>query len=569
MGYAPVTSEPRRVRRGWRPIIPAASAVMCVCLVVVTGGSARPSAFPSMDRQSADVAGAIKTVVAGNPQLAALYAGEAFAPLWVDATSRPTRDAGDALALLAGAARDGLDPDDYRADALERSAAALGATPAPQAAAVAAFDTGLSTGLLLYLRQLHMGRFDPRTIGFRMSAPADEHDFAALLRSALAAHRIAETATGLTPPLALYRGLRGMLARYRSLGADPTFEAVPLSAASVHPGERYAGLRGMHRLLLALGDVPADAPAPAEPSAYDGALVEGVKRFQIRHGLQADGVIGKATQAALRVPLSLRARQIELALERLRWLPHIGDERLLLVNIPMFQLWAWDSIPPIGAPTFGMGVIVGRALNTQTPVFAEEMRYLIFRPYWNVPSSILRKEILPALARDRDYLRRQDMEIVSGPGDDARPVAMNEETMAGLRRGALRLRQRPGPKNSLGLVKFVFPNDLDVYMHGTPAPQLFDRARRDFSHGCVRVEDPIALARWALQDQPQWTQDRILDAMHATASQRVNLTRPIQVILFYVTAEVIPEEGTVRFAEDIYGHDARLDHALAKRQPSQ
>jgi murein L,D-transpeptidase YcbB/YkuD len=216
-----------------------------------------------------------------------------------------------------------------------------------------------------------------------------------------------------------------------------------------------------------------------------------------------------------------------------------------------------------------MGVIVGRALNTQTPVFAEEMRYLIFRPYWNVPSSILRKEILPTLARDPDYLRRQDMEIVSGPGDDARPVAMSEESMAGLRRGTLRVRQRPGPKNSLGLVKFVFPNDLDVYMHGTPTPQLFGRARRDFSHGCVRVEDPIALAQWALQDQPQWTRDRILDAMHATGSQRVSLTRPIQVILFYVTAVVMPEDGTIRFAEDIYGHDAKLDRALAKRQPSQ
>ncbi len=542
---------------------------MCVCLLVSTSGSSHSSAFPTTERPNADVADAIRTAVVGNPQLTALYASEAFAPLWVDATSRPTRDARDALALLAGAARDGLDPDDYRAEALERSAAALGAAPAPEAAAVAAFDTGLSAGLLLYLRQLHMGRIDPRAIGFRMAVPADEHDFAAIVRSARAAHRITETAAGLAPPLTLYRGLRGMLARYRSLAADPTLEAVPLSAASVHPGERYAGLGALHRLLLALGDVPADVPAPAELSAYDGALVEGVKRFQIRHGLQADGMIGKGTQAALRVPLSLRARQIELALERLRWLPHIGNERLLLVNIPMFQLWAWDAIPPILAPAFGMGVIVGRALNTQTPVFAEEMRYLIFRPHWNVPPSILRKEILPTLARDPDYLRRQDMEIVSGPGDDARPVAMSEESMAGLRQGTLRLRQRPGPKNSLGLVKFVFPNDLDVYMHGTPAPQLFGRARRDFSHGCVRVEDPVALAQWALQDQPQWTRDRILDAMHATGSQRVSLTRPIQVILFYVTAVVMPEDGTIRFAEDIYGHDARLDRALATRQPSQ
>jgi murein L,D-transpeptidase YcbB/YkuD len=296
--------------------------------------------------------------------------------------------------------------------------------------------------------------------------------------------------------------------------------------------------------------------------------VEGVRRFQIRHGLEPDGVLGKGTQAALRVPVAWRVRQIELALERLRWLPDFGARRLVAINIPMFRLWAWDSVPN-DAPTLAMDVIVGRALSTQTPVFDEEMREVIFRPYWNVPGSILRNEILPLLERDPDYLRRQNMEIVRGPGDNAQQVETAADNLGLLRQGRLRVRQRPGPHNALGLVKFVFPNQENVYMHGTPAQTLFSRSRRDFSHGCVRVENPVALAEWALKENPEWTRDRIVSAMAATQSARVRLPRPIQVILFYTTAMVMPEDGTIHFADDIYRHDARLDRALAHSNPSQ
>lgn len=252
-------------------------------------------------------------------------------------------------------------------------------------------------------------------------------------------------------------------------------------------------------------------------------------------------------------------------MERLRWLPHPGDERFVGVNIPMFRLWAWDSIPPDGSPTFDTAVIVGRALRTQTPVFVEEMTSVIFRPYWNIPPSILRNEILPALRRDPDYLRRQNMEIVSGAGDDAAVVRATPDALDRLGRGTLRIRQRPGADNALGLVKFVFPNDENVYMHGTPAPQLFGRNRRDFSHGCVRVQDPVALAEWVLKDRPEWTHDRILSAMNGSETVRVDLPGPIRVILFYVTAVVMPEDGAVHFAEDIYSHDTRLARALAGR----
>jgi murein L,D-transpeptidase YcbB/YkuD len=336
-------------------------------------------------------------------------------------------------------------------------------------------------------------------------------------------------------------------------------------ARVVRPGDALPQASALVRLLTALGDLPGETPASAEPSVYAGPVVNAVKRFQVRHELDADGIIGARTEAALRVPLAWRVRQIELALERLRWLPHLNQDRFLAVNIPMFRLWVWDSIPPNGAPSFGMDVIVGRGLNRQTPVFVEEMEYLVFRPYWNVPLSIVRGEILPAIRRTPGYLQRHDMEIVAGQSDAAPIVPSTDANIAQLRDGTLRLRQRPGPENSLGLVKFVFPNDSNVYLHGTPAMELFSHARRDFSHGCMRVGDPVGFAEWVLAAQPEWDREAILAAMNGPASRRVDLPRPIQVIVFYLTAALTIDDGSVQFAEDIYGHDARLDQYLTRR----
>ncbi|HEX7382965.1 MAG TPA: L,D-transpeptidase family protein, partial [Burkholderiaceae bacterium] len=463
-------------------------------------------------------------------------------PLWTDAAA-----ARAARALLAAAADDGLDPADYAV------------SPAADAAGQ---DSALTRAVLRFLSDLHFGRVDPRSLGFRLP-PRPALDLAARLREAVAQGGVAQLADQLRPPFAVYGRLRAALPRYRALAAETP---VPLPAVTrVRAGEHYAGAAALRQRLVALGDLPADAAPGADASLYDTTLAEGVARFQRRHGLAADGVLGRATLAALAVPPAARVRQIELALERLRWLPRLDREPFVAINIALFRLWAWD--PAAAATPLEMGVIVGRALKTQTPVFVEQMRYLIFRPYWNVPRSIVRGEILPALARNPRYLSQHDMEIVRGPGDDATPVAASADSVAALARGALRLRQRPGPENSLGLVKFIFPNDANVYLHGTPAPQLFGRARRDFSHGCVRVEDPLALAQWVLRDQPQWSRERIEAAMAGPASnRRVDLGRPLTTVLFYMTATVLPGSGALQFAEDIYGHDAALERRLAARR---
>jgi murein L,D-transpeptidase YcbB/YkuD len=497
-------------------------------------------------------------------ELEALYALGADAPVWVDSRGTLRASARRALTMLEGAASEGLDPADYGSAQLRALAAAVERAERVQPGEIARFDVAMSAGVLRFFRHLHQGRVDPRAAGFDLSGPAERLDLVMLLRSALAAERITDAARELTTPLVQYRLLRDVLTRYRSLAADSTLCRLPPFAGSVHAGDAYAGLQTLQHWLVALGDLPPDAPAPGPDAKYDDGIVEAVKRFQVRHGLEPDGVLGKSTHAALNVPLTWRVRQIELALERLRWLPALTDSRLIALNIPMFYLWAWDGRRPAGERSLGMRAIVGRALGRQTPVFAGEMRYVIFRPYWNVPSSILHEEILPVLGTDPHYLRRQNMEIVRGEADDAPVVDATAENLALLGQGTLRLRQRPGPHNSLGLVKFVFPNNANIFLHGTPAWALFDRARRDFSHGCVRVEDPVSLAAWVLDDQPQWTKEQILGAIEATASTRVDLTQPVRVILFYTTAMAMPDDGTIHFAEDIYAHDKMLDRVLTQ-----
>lgn len=530
--------SPGRTARPW--------ALAALLLVSLMGHAASPVLEAAAAAQAA-------TAGRDGPSLQALYASPRNGPGWLTPAGQLTALATQAHQLLAAAADDGLNPADYSVPALP--------PPGPERAT---WEVRLSLAVLRYATDLHRGRVDPRRLDFRWANPPPPFDAAAWLDAAAAQGDLRQAAARLAPAASPYAALRLMLTSLRPLAqADPP--TWPKAPRKLQAGERWKGVPVVRARLTLLGDLPADTPAPADAQVYGPELVAAVQAFQRRHGLEADGVIGAGTRAALQAPLAQRVRQIELSMERLRWLPALPDPRGLVINLPTFRLRAWEGTAPQARPGPGMGVIVGHALDTRTPVMLEDMRFLIFRPYWNVPRSILLKEVLPAWARDAGYLAKHDMEIVRGQGDDARVLGTGGEHLAGLRDGSLRLRQRPGPKNSLGLVKFVFPNDAAIYLHGTPAPQLFQRARRDFSHGCVRVEDPVALAAWLLKDVPGWDRQRILAAMADGNNQRVDLPQPVPVLLYYLTAIVSPDDGLLHLADDLYGHDARLDQALRQR----
>jgi murein L,D-transpeptidase YcbB/YkuD len=298
------------------------------------------------------------------------------------------------------------------------------------------------------------------------------------------------------------------------------------------------------RLLRLLGDLPANRAVPGDSNLYQGALVEAVKRFQGRHGLRPDGRLDKQTLENLNTPLSQRVEQLRLTLERWHWLPGRFTEPPILVNIPEFRLRAYDSA---GNIVLTMNVIVGKAFRHKTPVFERDMRFVVFRPYWNVPPGIQRSEIVPAVQKDRDYIAKKGFEVVTPGGQLVTSGAITDEVLAQLRSGRLEVRQKPGALNALGLVKLMFPNEYNVYLHGTPSPELFLQTRRDFSHGCIRVEKPAELAAWVLRDKPDWSLERVQAAMTSGSDNvQVNLTHPIPVLILYGTA-VIDADGQVHF----------------------
>lgn len=377
--------------------------------------------------------------------------------------------------------------------------------------------------------------------------------------AALAALGVPAPAAAQQPAYEPERALVEAVARYQALAAGPDLRP-PASRTVVRRGDVYPAAATLRRHLAALGDLPAVDASSATVGAdtvYDDRLVSGVVAFQRRHGLEPDGVIGPVTMAQLRVPMARRARQLELALERWRQLPDTVGERTIVVNVPAFRLYAFERDAATGRPHLRMNVIVGQAEGRHaTPRFSGVMREVVFQPYWDVPIGIARRELLPRIRRDPAYLDREAMEIVRGGDHDAVIMPPTPANLDRVATGALRLRQRPGPLNALGPVKFLFPNRYNVYLHGTPAQSLFAPARRDFSHGCIRVEDPASLAIWVLEGQAGWDSASVTAAMTTGAqSRRVRLERAVQVHVLYATA-VVGDDGLVRFYPDIYGHDA-------------
>jgi murein L,D-transpeptidase YcbB/YkuD len=500
--------------------------------------------------------------------LKALYGAEPDGLFWHTGETPHPALAG-ALETIAGSDAMGFTPADYDAAALASRRKSFAAST-PSASDRALFDVALSAAAMRLVQSAHWGRVDPRLVGFDYDVREKRLDLASSLRAVRDEGGLAAAVAAAEPQFPVYRRIVKALAEYRALaGAEPpAVPALPAGSKKVEPGKPWAGATALAERLRAFGDLPTDAPAPGSaPDAaplYEGALVDAVKRFQARHALEPDGVIGAGTLAVVNVPASARVRQLELALERERWLPEIGKEPMVFVNVPLFRLWAYDPQRP--DEPLRMNVVTGKSLGHKTPIFTDEMEYVIFRPYWSPPPSIIRSEIVPKARRDPSYIDRQNMEIVASGSETAPALPATPENLDKVVAGKLFIRQKPGEKNSLGLAKFIFPNSENVYMHGTPAQSLFSRARRDFSHGCIRLEYPARLAQWVLRDDPQWTPERIEAAMNGERPTQVNLKEKLRVILFYDTAYV-DSKGVVHFADDYYGHDAKLEKALAGGYP--
>jgi murein L,D-transpeptidase YcbB/YkuD len=487
------------------------------------------------------------------------YAETQYSPAWIEA-DQPSAQAHTLIDLFQQAELKGLQPEDYDASRwparLQRFNDYSVTLPVVE---LSVFDVAMTISALRYVSDLNHGRVDPNQASY--SLPPRAFDAAAFLRAKIVRSSDVRTAVQEAEPAFLgYRRTLKALETYLELAQKGEETSLPAVSRPVVPGSSYPGTALLAQKLRRVGDLNADAQLPMPADLYSGVLVAAVQHFQQRHGITPDGRLGPDTIRQLNVPITQRVMQLKITLERWRWLPSGLKAPVIVVNIPEFRLRAYEDHRSIS-----MNVIVGKAY-TPTPVFVDEMEYLVFRPYWNVPLSIVRKELAPALRKNPGYLDRHEMEIIDRAGHVLSVNASDPAVLNQLRAGRLEIRQRPGPANSLGLIKFVFPNDYDVYLHGTPERQLFARAVRAFSHGCIRVEDPAALALWVLGNNPDWNPERIASAMYGDSTLQVNLPQHIPVLILYGTA-LVEESGDLHFFEDIYGLDRVVERALVTPHP--
>ncbi len=496
------------------------------------------------------------------PALEAIYARHENELLW-SRGGIATAQARALIGTLQSVSDYGLSPGDYGAARLAAELTGLSAQRQASSTDWSGFDRELTSSALTLVRHLHFGRIDPHDAGFDMPSRAESFDAAAIVEQLAVRTDTSAVLAAAEPGYLHYHLLRQSLARYRALAAAPDLPALPpLPRRSVKPGEYYAGAPQLRRRLAADGELPAQQASRTD-LVLDEDLAAAIKRFQYLHGLAQDGALGASTLAALKVPYEQRVRQIELTLERWRWVPPLRPPALI-VNIPQFRLFLIRSAVDNEADMLRMNVIVGRQYpQLHTPVFTADMTAVLFRPYWDVPPNIVRRELLGELRRDPRYLETHDMELVAvDSSESAAALGATPENLQALAAGRLRLRQRPGPDNALGLIKFVLPNRYDVYLHSTPAQHLFAEPRRAFSHGCIRVHEPVALAAAVMAGTPgDWTPEKIRAAMDDDSTFQVKLAQPVHVLILYGTA-VATEDGAAHFFDDIYGQDRRLEALL-------
>jgi murein L,D-transpeptidase YcbB/YkuD len=495
-------------------------------------------------------------------EVAKLYEANGYSLVWVQ--NGHVRPQGlVVIELLQNANARGLDPEDYDGSRWQGRLLKLEQKPSEQD--LVSFDTALTVSAMRYTRAIHCGRVNPKEFNFQLDMGGDQLSLAEFVQTHVVnADNPAVEIQNLEPPFLGYRKLLALLPVYEGYAKQDDGQKLPMVTKTVRPGQPYAGVVRLGRFLQIIGDIPAGAQLNPNATIYDGALVEGVKHFQGRHGETPTGNLDARTINELNTPAEVRIRQIKLTLERWRWLPHSFAQPPVVVNLPEYRLRAYN---PDGTVAFHKNVIIGKAYGHKSPIFQKEIQYVVFRPYWDVTPTIQRSEIVPHIQKDPTYISKHNFEVITPQGEVVTDNQVSPEVLEGIRSLHLMVRQKPGKTNSLGLVKIIFPNPDNVYLHGTDVPELFSQDVRDFSHGCIRVEKPAQLAAWVLRNNPGWDLERVRATMHGDKDNlQVNLTTRIPVLIVYGTAAV-NEENQIRFFDDIYGYDAELEKALAAGYP--
>jgi murein L,D-transpeptidase YcbB/YkuD len=533
----------------------AAAVLLAVASTTVTARAAPPG-FGEALRQRIELLRA-----ASDPQIgagsagarnviAALYEQRGFTPLWND----PQRTRALRAAISASTSH-GLDPRDYHADALDAAdvQARNDGAPPPDLVQRELLYTDAFMRLAYHLR---FGKADPRALagGWNFARTLDGVDPVEALSQLIQAPDPAAALEALAPQLDAYRQLRAALRALRATeqaGGWPKIDP----GAKLEPGVTDVRVTQLRARLAAGGDL---SESSSGGETFDDELAQAVRRFQVRHGLEPDGVVGGATLAALNVTVAERIDQVRANLERLRWVARELSGDFLLVDIAGYTAQLWLD----NRPAWSARVVVGQPYRT-TPVFSAPMKYLVLNPEWHVPPTILREDVLPKVIADPGYLQHHNMRVLDARGQSIAPESVDWASYK--RRPAAfpyQIVQMPGGDNPLGRIKFMFPNDHAVYLHDTASPRLFERTVRAFSSGCIRVENPIALAALLLDDPQRWSADRLREAIAAGRTQTLPVRRQVPVLLLYFTA-VVGSDGKLQFRPDLYGRDAAIIRALA------
>jgi murein L,D-transpeptidase YcbB/YkuD len=470
-------------------------------------------------------------------QVRRIYKDQNYQMIWIDG-DRPSERYRQFAKVLDGAPDHGLSRALYAVPIEESSEerVKISAEQTPQ------LDATITATFLRYFTHLSGGRLDPRVLQSQWTLKPEKPDLVAALSGGVKNNDLTVVMEKLQPQHPEYRELQKVLVRYRAIAAKGGWPSIP-DNTRLEPHQQSAVIPALRQRLAIEGDLDPSHEKDPGP-VFDARIADAVKRFEERHRIEPNGVVDAATVSALNVPVEQRIRTLELNLERWRWLPDPMPDRYVLVNVPDFRLDVIEN----GKAVLGMRVVVGEPDN-RTPIFANDMTHVVFSPYWNVPAGIAKNETIPRAVNDPGFLARNNMEVVTASGAVVDPHSIDWSNASGVR-----IRQRPGSGNALGGVKFMFPNNFNVYLHDTNATKLFERLERSLSHGCVRVEEPHKLAQYVLSDQPEWTPEAIDAAMKSGQEKHVKLNNQIPVYIVYLTAWV--HDGGVRFLKDLYGHDS-------------